>query len=197
MTVAKDKIACLGWGSLIWDPRDFPCRGPWFDDGPLLPVEFARESGGKEGEPGDRITLVICPNVPSVRTCWALLDVPDMSAAKRSLAAREGITDPKMKAIGFWDGGSGERHGLEADTIAAWAERLGLSGAVWTNLQFGFKGKGKRNVMPGGPDVIEFLRKLDDEKRPVAEGYVRQAPAQIDTPYRRLIEKELGWFRRA
>ena len=43
---------------------------------------------------------------------------------------------------------------------------------------------------------VAFLRALDATKQPEAEGYVRQAPAQIDTPYRRLIERELGWLRR-
>lgn len=49
--------------------------------------------------------------------------------------------------------------------------------------------------MPTGEEVVGLLRALDAAKRPEAEGYVRQAPAQIDTPYRRLIERELGWLR--
>src|SRR6266446_8766603 len=75
-------IACIGWGSLIWDSRDLPHRGSWQNDGPLLPVEFARESGGKTDGPGEKITLVICPDTPRVRTYWALLDVPDISRAQ-------------------------------------------------------------------------------------------------------------------
>lgn len=191
-------IACLGWGSLVWDPRDLPSRGGWHNDGPLLPIEFARASGGKKSDPAEKITLVICPDTPRVRTYWTLLDVPDMQTARERLAVREyagadaNWTDTN---IGFWDRASGKSHGLEADTIAVWASAVGLAGAVWTNLQFGFKTS--RGVVPSGADVVAFLRALDAGKQPEAEGYVRQAPSQIDTPYRRLIERELGWHRRA
>ena len=34
-------IAVVGWGSLIWDPRQLPVRSSWQPDGPELPVEFA------------------------------------------------------------------------------------------------------------------------------------------------------------
>jgi hypothetical protein len=39
------KIAVLGWGSLIWQPRELRISLPiWKTDGPELPVEFARVS---------------------------------------------------------------------------------------------------------------------------------------------------------
>ena len=38
------KIACLGWGSVIWDPRALPIQREWFKDGPFAPVEFTRQS---------------------------------------------------------------------------------------------------------------------------------------------------------
>lgn len=79
------KIACLGWGSLIWDPRTLPVSSDWLHDGPLLPVEFTRQSND------GRITLAITPDACAVKVFSALLDVVTMDEACRALAEREGI----------------------------------------------------------------------------------------------------------
>ncbi len=78
-------IACLGWGSLIWDPRELPVLRTWFEDGPLLPIEFARESDD------GRITLVLAEDQPLVRSRWALMNVADRAAAREAVRRREGI----------------------------------------------------------------------------------------------------------
>ena len=115
---ARGSIVCIGWGSLVWDPRDLPF-GPWHDDGPSLPVEFVRESSNR------RITLVIDAKAPRVRTLWTILDVQDLNAAGKALGVREyKDAGPKWiaKNIGFWTGADDESRGREADTIAAWAK---------------------------------------------------------------------------
>jgi hypothetical protein len=189
---AQGTIACIGWGSLIWDPRDLPMRGTWQDDGPLLPVEFARESGAQANQREDKITLVICPGTPRLRTCWTLLDVPDLTTARQRLAGREGIAKRWETDIGYWAYGGNAGAGPEVATIGAWATSNGLAAVVWTNLPCKFDGK---ETKPTGEQVVAFLRDLDVDKRRLAEAYVRRAPSAIDTPYRRMIAEQLGWDR--
>src|SRR5205085_4025861 len=91
------KIACLGWGSLVWDPRSLHVRSQWFTDGPLLPIEFARESKDK------RITLAITSGSPAVRSLWALSSFDSVDAAKTDLALREDIEENNIpRSIGVW-----------------------------------------------------------------------------------------------
>ncbi|MBT2304550.1 hypothetical protein J7E70_29415 [Variovorax paradoxus] len=191
MNKEENRIACIGWGSLVWDDsRDLPLLSGWRENGPSLPVEFARESGGS------RITLVICKDTPRVQTLWAIAEAVDVATARRQLGVREHPpASPEWieTEIGYWDKWSGKSHGGEAETIAAWAESKGLAGVVWTNLPCGFSGKARRGIMPPGEAIVAHLRGLAGEERAEAEKYVRRAPAQIDTPYRKLIAEQLGW----
>ena len=77
-----------------------------------------------------------------------------------------------------------------ATRIGEWAEKLGLDGVVWTNLPPKHNGS---ETVPLAETVVAHLKSLGDEKRKNAERYIRMAPRQIDTQYRRLIEKELEW----
>ncbi len=180
-------IACLGWGSLIWDQRSLPVRGKWFDDGPILPIEFARESCG------GRITLVIADVEYTVRSLWALMSVTTLEKAKSQLAEREGVSEKNIKySIGFWDRDSGKTHGRSSAQIGQWAESKDLDAVVWTNLKWGLKDS--QDEMPTYNDVLTHLKDLPHEKRKAAEEYVRRAPVQIDTEFRRRIQMDLGWL---
>ena len=177
------KIACLGWGSLIWDPRSLHVRSVWFADGPLLPIEFARKSKDK------RVTLVITPGSPLVRSLWALSSLNSLDAAKEDLASREDIKDKNIKySIGVWQ--SDQPKAEACPEIVSWAQRLDLDAVIWTKLKPRFNGQ--ERVAPED-EVIDHLRRLSREQRANAERYVRMTPRQIDTPYRRRMEKEFGW----
>ncbi len=175
-------IACLGWGSLIWDPRDLPIQRYWFDDGPLIPVEFARQSKG------GRITLVIVPSARPVRTLWALMDSDSLEDARERLRLREGPT--KAQNIGHWSRGS--RSPASIPELSEWALARNIDTVVWTALPPKFKNQDYR--LPTAKDVLGHLRKLSGTERDDAERYIRRAPGQVDTAYRRRIEAELQWL---
>jgi hypothetical protein len=90
-------IACLGWGSLIWDPGDLPVQRQWFTDGPFLQVEFLRQS--KDG----LLTLVLDHSASVVRSLWAVMDAGTVDEAKEALRKREDIPEPNArKHIKAW-----------------------------------------------------------------------------------------------
>lgn len=174
-------IACLGWGSLIWDPRTLPIhRRHWHDDGPFIPVEFARQSND------GRITLVVVPEARLKRSLWALMDTGDLNDAVDKLAEREGVTNKQW--IGRWN--SGDPSPESIPTLADWAKVHGIGAAVWTALPAKFGGK---VGTPSVDEVVGYLKALGGTARDNAAEYVRRAPRQIDTEYRREIEAALGW----
>jgi hypothetical protein len=178
-------IACIGWGSLIWDMRDLDVGANWRAGGPLLPVEFARQSSD------GRITLVLVGGFAPVPTLWSGFNTGDLATARESLRQREGV--PRSRAgdlIAHWH--RGENPVAEPDaTISAWAAGMDLEATVWTNLPPQFGGIDGR--VPTENEVVAYLRALQGEKRAAAEEYVRRAPRQIGTAYRRAIERALGW----
>lgn len=173
-------IACLGWGSLIWDPRELPIRREWFDDGPLLRVEFTRQSNN------GRITLVLEPTAPEVRSFWAIMATDDLALAKRQLMEREGTRNSDWVAT--WSQGAAAPEALPG--LPGWALAHGVEGVVWTTLPPQFDGQ---SVAPTIEQVVSYLQGLEGAKKDEAERYIRNAPKQIDTPYRRRIEADLGW----
>lgn len=176
------RIACLGWGSLVWDPRELPIRREWFTDGPLASVEFARQS--RDG----RMTLVLEPSAAPIRTLWALMDVTELTIARDALRAREDIPQSKSDRIGTWSKGQ-PSPGLILD-LPQWAVSRGLEAVVWTALPPMFN---QHERTPTKEEVIEYLVGLTGAVRDNAERYIRCAPRQIDTTYRRHIEARIHW----
>ncbi len=180
--------ACLGWGSLIWDPRELPVQEKWFNDGPFLPIEFARQS--KNG----RLTLVLVPeNKVLVRSLWTLFTVSTVESARDALCERENIPEKNQgKHIHFWPDDS-PRNSITME-IERWAHSLRLTAVVWTGLLPKIIKEGKEeNRAPTPEEAITHLHNLSHEQRRNAERYVRMTPRQVDTPYRRLFEAEFGW----
>ena len=177
-------IACLGWGSLIWDPRGLPIQRYWFEDGPLIRLEFARQS-----EDG-RVTLVIIErSARPVRSLWALMDSETVEGARKALRLREGT---KSKHIGSWSVGT--RAPDSIPELDKWAAAKQLDHVIWTALppHIG-KGIEKDERTPTKEEVVHHLQNLTGTQRDHAEQYIRRAPPQIDTAYRRQIEEVFYW----
>ncbi|MEK7992758.1 MAG: hypothetical protein AAB403_03035 [Planctomycetota bacterium] len=177
------RIACLGWGSLVWDPRALPIRREWFKDGPFAPVEFTRQSSD------GRITLVIDPSAAPLRVLWAQIYPADLPSAKQALRDREGITGEDWSSrIGSWQ--RQEAAPASIPDLPTWAEAHCLDAVIWTALGPRFRCK---DVSPSPDEVIEYLSGLMGTLRDNAQRYVEYTPRQIDTEFRRRIEAALGW----
>ncbi len=171
------RIAVVGWGSLIWDPRELPLGSSWHPDGPELPVEFARVSDD------GRLTLVLRDGVADVQTLWALMSVGDLDEARQQLARRE-RTVPDLI-------GSLEKGGPPEHPVASWLAERQLDAVVWTGLPSTFE---ERTGEPLGVDAaVRYLEQLSGDTRLAAEQYVRRAPPQVRTVIRRGLEHRLGW----
>lgn len=174
------KIACIGWGSLIWNTESLACQNKWFEDGPLLPIEFTRISSN------NRVTLIIDENSNPVRTLWSLMLPSNIDDCINSLMIREGTTKENIHYTSLND----KSEDIIKSTIRRWLSEKNLDSAIWTALSYSKKTNNKR---PDLQDIVKHLEQLTVNERRLAEEYIRNAPRQIDTEYRREIENKLGW----
>ena len=177
------RIACLGWGSLIWEPRGLPVQGKWSEDGPLISVEFARQS--LDG----RITLVLVETDRLVPSLWAIMESVDLTSSIEALRCREGIPIKNIeKHVCRWSAGQPSPKLIPG--LSEWADTNNVDHVVWTGLPPKFNGK---EILPTAEKIVKYLEQLSGEQRDRAEQYIRRAPRQIDTMYRRIIESSLQW----
>lgn len=174
------KVACLGWGSLVWKPDLLPVIGEWYEDGPEVPIEFSRVGDGGE------LATAICVNAPLSTVLWALLDVASVGEACAALQDREKIPPNRVDGVGSFI-----RHEFDTGPLGKWAVAREIDAVIWTALPpriYGIEGR----VASAG-EAIEYLAGLTGDVRDHARDYVQQMPQQIDTPYRRAIIQFLGW----
>ncbi|MDH2067412.1 hypothetical protein [Pantoea sp. GD03673] len=173
------KIACLGWGSLIWKPGALPVASQWHHDGPAVPIEFVRIADG--GELSTAITL----NARPVPVCWAWLNTASPESACRALRLREGIPDSRADGVGMMtvtDNATGP--------LAEWAQARGIEGLIWTDLPA--RMAGVEGQIPTLSQARHYLQQLTGETREHAWRYMEKVPSQIDTAYRRALADLTG-----
>lgn len=133
-------IACLRWGSLIWNQGTLRVRSAWHADGPLVRAEFLRRSGK------GRITLVLHESVAPVPGLWAVMDTDDPQHARTALGEREGIRNHhNADLIGLWQPGDEPPHSTITD-LPDWAKARNIKAVVWTKLGHHFHGKKSQRI---------------------------------------------------
>lgn len=141
------KIACLGWGSLIWKPEALPVVGDWQIDGPSLPVEFSRVGDGGE------LATAICIDAPLSDVCWTLLDASSLPLAVQALREREKIPAARDDGVGTL---LPRKHVV--GSLSKWAVSKGLDAVTWTALPPRYEGI--ENRIPSLEDVLAYLESL-------------------------------------
>lgn len=181
------RIATLGWGSLIWDPRGLPREGVWQTGGPVFPIEFSRISTDS------RLTLVIDPtNGVPVATRYVQSPRADLAEALSDLREREGTLTTR---IAFVDP-SNNTHRCEVHppllaVVRAWSAEHGFDAVVWTDLSSNFQDE---TGQPFSAERAEaYLSQLPNSAVDPARRYISNAPPEVDTPLRRRL-RETGWL---
>ena len=179
------KIAVLGWGSLLWDPRDLQLASPFEPTGPNLPIEFCRVSKNH------RLTLIIDETFGTLcRTYAGVSAFNELDTAVENLRLREGmssaadvgyITIAKQERSPM----AIERHPHAVETIADWALNAGYDAAIWTALDSHFESRTKEPFsVNAAMRFLENLEQHDTEAFALALEYIRRAPAATQTPVR-------------
>ena len=184
-------IGILAWGSLIWQPKDlfFDTEFGWKEDGPILPIEFARIS--KDG----RLTLVITQNGALVPTFYTASKYKTLDEAILNLAVIEGSG---RRSIGSYDKTKNEfsHNVFFKEIIRDWINDKDFDAVIWTNLGENWVIKNEKGEIIDTIESakrIEYLKSLKGNTSVLAEEYIRKTPVQIKTKYRAKIEAELNW----
>ena len=179
------KIAILGWGSLLWDPRDLQLATSFTLTGPSLPIEFCRVSKNH------RLTLIIDETFGTLCQTYAATSAcSELDEAIENLRLRDGMSSGAD--VGFVEIGSqkrspvaAQRHPHAVETIADWTLNAGYDAAIWTALDSHFERQIKEPFSVNA--AMRFLENLEQQDPAAfarALDYIRRAPAATQTPVR-------------
>jgi hypothetical protein len=177
--MSEIKIGIIGWGSLLWDPRDLKISktkiGNHSQDiwhgGPHLPIEFARVSND------GRLTLVIDEGIntdiqSSKSQTWIAESLlSSVGDARFDLSIREGGINMLIKE--WLDGPENTEK---------------FTDLIWTNLE-------PKSNEPGEKweygDRCKYIQSNMENKKLIE--YIKKTPPTVRTPIRDYVEKKFGW----
>ena len=174
------KIACLAWGSLIWNPAFNSNVKAWHEDGPYLPIEFCRA----ENDSG--LTPVICMNALHSQVMWSALAIDSIEKASDALRECESISSTRFNGIGSMVANS-----LDSGSIGRWCIEKEVDAIVWIALPPKFDQVEGR--IPSLDQALAYLNNITDEAREHTKKIIERAPNKISTPYRDAIANKFGW----
>jgi len=178
------RIVILGWGSLIWDPRNLPKEGFWQTGGPELPIEFSRISKDC------RLTLVIDFNKgKNVPTRYVLSPRVDINDAISDLALREGTDKDNIGYVDLFNNPKYKKDNSEktCNIVREWCKGKEFDGAVWTALPSNFEEETKKKFNLNV--AINYLNGLPETARKNALKYIRNTPEEVATFLREKLKK--------
>ncbi len=180
------RVAILGWGSLLWDPKDLQISAHWRSDGPWLPIEFARTSGGDT-----YLSLVLHPNAGLIRTYWDVsLLTRHRDDAIRDLRKREGCSRSDIAYLPA-DTAQSPIAGVDL-RIREWflSKNAEIDAVIWTNLPPKLE---QRQTFTVEESIawLDSLRANNRQER--AQQYIQRAPSQTDTCLRRQVRERFHW----
>lgn len=187
------RIAILGWGSLIKEPRELPITDGWHNDGPTIWIEFSRIS--TRGARAHCLTLVIDEESGAeIRSFYTASTRTELQQAIADLKNRESTTSGN---IGFCEMATNRfsptalnRHPQSCERIHTWALQKDFDAVIWTALGPRFK-----DVLgvPFSPNTaFNYVNGLSASDRDAALDYIHSAPEQTMTPFRRFILQQPG-----
>jgi hypothetical protein len=197
------RIAILSWGSLIQTGVsrglkivETHVNAGWNEGGPILPIEFSRIS--QSGERAGCLTLVIDErNGINVPTKYAVADTESLDEALTNLRVVEHIQPEYKYTIGYVNLASGTERTwartntpVSCNTIKAWAQVNLFDAVIWVALISNFQ-----RVMEVPFSVIaatQYLSHLPADKMEKAFEYIRNAPADVVTPLRRVLDDTMN-----
>ncbi|MDH3451053.1 MAG: hypothetical protein OEN20_01440 [Gammaproteobacteria bacterium] len=185
-----DRIAIIGWGSLLWDLDDLEphVTGDWYmAQGPTLPIEFTLVSRKRNRA----LAAVIDHTVGEHCTASVIQSSKgNLPAAVSDLAQRERCDQRHIGALHRSNGFARAKQSRTTMLVREWLHTTHYHAAVWTDTESNFEATtGEAFSLT---TAVEYLKSLPEDSLREAKRYIENAP--VSTPLRRELQDKTWWM---